>query len=176
MTTDAIKTETLLAHAGRHAAARCAGCRAGLDPRALLYSFAMGLKDEPRCPACLASAIGRPADEFRRGLDEYLHSRPCYREALTVLEGSAPEARPAAAAGPSPNFRPRADAEWDAGDLGCGDLALELRNRVQALPAGAVLHLTATDPGAPEDLPAWCRMTGNPLVMAAHPDYWIRKG
>jgi hypothetical protein len=29
------------------------------------------------------------------------------------------------------------DAEWDAGDLGCGDLVLELRGRLRALEPGA---------------------------------------
>ncbi len=68
-------------------------------------------------------------------------------------------------------------AEWDAGDTACGDLALELRNRVRALDPGTVLKLTALDPGAPSDIPAWCTMTGHTLVAAEHPIYWIqRKG
>ena len=67
------------------------------------------------------------------------------------------------------------DAEWDAGDMGCGDLVLELRARVAGLPPGAVLRLVARDPGAPADLPAWCRMTGNTLVSEAHPVYLIRR-
>ena len=29
--------------------------------------------------------------------------------------------------------------------------------------ADDILQLTATDPGAPEDLPAWCHFTRNPL-------------
>jgi tRNA 2-thiouridine synthesizing protein A len=59
--------------------------------------------------------------------------------------------------------------------MGCGELVLELRFRLQGLPPGAVLKLTATDPGAPEDLPAWCRMTGHALIRRGHPDYWIRR-
>ncbi len=68
-----------------------------------------------------------------------------------------------------------ADDAWDAGDMGCGELVLELRFRMAALPARALLHLTARDPGAREDLPAWCRMTGHTLERAEHPDYWIRR-
>lgn len=68
-----------------------------------------------------------------------------------------------------------ADDTWDAGDMGCGELVLELRGRLLALPARALLHLTARDPGAREDLPAWCRMTGHTLERADHPDYWIRR-
>ena len=55
------------------------------------------------------------------------------------------------------------DTEWDAGDLGCGELVLELRTRLSAMRPGQVLRLIARDPGAPQDLPAWCRMTGHTL-------------
>ena len=68
-----------------------------------------------------------------------------------------------------------AAAEWDAGDLGCGELVLELRMRLAAMRPGQVLRLTARDPGAPQDLPAWCRMTGHTLVSHQHPLYVIRK-
>jgi tRNA 2-thiouridine synthesizing protein A len=59
-----------------------------------------------------------------------------------------------------------AEQEWDAGDLGCGDLVLELRARVERLRPGEVFTLVARDPGAAADLPAWCRMTGHTLVSA----------
>ena len=68
-----------------------------------------------------------------------------------------------------------AAAEWDAGDMGCGEVIILLRMRMQGLKAGEVLKLTVRDLGAPEDLPAWCRMTGRKLVRAAHPDYWIEQ-
>lgn len=69
----------------------------------------------------------------------------------------------------------RVDAEWDAGDMGCGELILELRTRVKALRPGQMLRLVARDPGAIEDLPAWCRMTGHPLIKAEHPIYFIQR-
>jgi tRNA 2-thiouridine synthesizing protein A len=68
-----------------------------------------------------------------------------------------------------------ADSEWDAGDLGCGDLVLALRGRLQALEPGQVLKLTALDPGARADIPAWCRLTGHTLVGEHHPVYLIRR-
>ena len=40
-------------------------------------------------------------------------------------------------------------------------------------PVG-VLKLIATDAGAPEDIPAWCRMTRHELVHAEGPAFWIR--
>jgi tRNA 2-thiouridine synthesizing protein A len=67
------------------------------------------------------------------------------------------------------------DAEWDAGDLGCGDLVLQLMLRMKAMAPGCVLRLVALDPGAPADLPAWCRMTGHTLLEARHPVYLIRR-
>jgi len=56
------------------------------------------------------------------------------------------------------------DAEWDAGDLGCGELVIELRFRLAAMRPGAIIRVRATDTGAVEDLPAWCRMTRHRLV------------
>ena len=70
---------------------------------------------------------------------------------------------------------PAADAEWDAGDLGCGELVLTLRTRLQALEPGEILRLIARDPGAPADVPAWCRLTGHALVVEQHPVYLIRR-
>jgi tRNA 2-thiouridine synthesizing protein A len=69
----------------------------------------------------------------------------------------------------------RADAEWNAGDLGCGTLVLDLRKRLRAMP-GRVLKVIAFDLGAPEDLPAWCRLTQNEL-LGYDPNtrsFWIR--
>jgi tRNA 2-thiouridine synthesizing protein A len=70
---------------------------------------------------------------------------------------------------------PAADVEWDAGDLGCGELVLTLRTRMQAMEPGHILKLTARDPGAPADVPAWCRLTGHALVVEQHPVYLIRR-
>jgi tRNA 2-thiouridine synthesizing protein A len=59
--------------------------------------------------------------------------------------------------------------------MACGDLVLALRLRMNTLPAGGVLKVTARDPAAPLDLPAWCRLTGHRLLRAAHPDYHIQR-
>jgi len=67
------------------------------------------------------------------------------------------------------------DVEWDAGDLGCGELVLELHTRLGDMRPGQVMRLIARDPGAREDLPAWCRMTGHTLVSQQHPVYLIRR-
>ena len=67
------------------------------------------------------------------------------------------------------------DAEWDAGDLGCGELVLELRGLMLVVPPDRVLRLVATDAGAPADIPAWCRLTGHELVSGEPPVYLIRR-
>jgi tRNA 2-thiouridine synthesizing protein A len=66
-------------------------------------------------------------------------------------------------------------AQWDAGDLGCGELVLELRQRLEAMRPGQVLILTARDSGARADIPAWCRLTGHALIAQQHPVYQIRR-
>ena len=66
----------------------------------------------------------------------------------------------------------------DGGDLGCARLLILLRNHTARLPAGAVVHLTTSDPVAPIDLPAWCRMTGHtylgPVPTPGSPTYAIQ--
>ena len=64
---------------------------------------------------------------------------------------------------------------WDAGEIGCGQLAFELHRRLKRMAPGETLELVARNPGAPADLPAWCRMTGHELVSADPPVYVIRK-
>lgn len=49
----------------------------------------------------------------------------------------------------------------DGGDRSCVQLLLELRAHLAGLPAGAIVHLVATDPAAPVDLAAWCHLTGH---------------
>jgi len=65
--------------------------------------------------------------------------------------------------------------QWDAGEIGCGALIFELRNRMERLQAGDRLEVVSRDPGSPVDLPAWCRMTGHTLVSAEHPVYVIER-
>ena len=67
------------------------------------------------------------------------------------------------------------DERWDAGEMGCGQLVFELRRRMNELEPGDTFEVIAQSPGAPADLPAWCRMTGHTLVLAEHPVYVIRR-
>ncbi len=66
----------------------------------------------------------------------------------------------------------------DGGDLSCARLLILLRGRVAELAEGAVVHLTTSDPIAPIDLPAWCRITGHTYLGVADdgppPAYGVR--
>lgn len=75
----------------------------------------------------------------------------------------------------SPDDPIRFDAQWDSSDLGCGELVLGLRAQVNALRPGQVLRVVARDPGAIEDVPAWCQMTGHRLVKTEPPIYFIQR-
>jgi tRNA 2-thiouridine synthesizing protein A len=69
----------------------------------------------------------------------------------------------------------QAAEEWDAGHMGCGELLIELRERLRQIPT-QTLKLVALDPGAPIDIPAWCRLTRNELLFHDLPTntFWIR--
>ncbi|WP_436531040.1 sulfurtransferase TusA family protein [Actinoplanes sp. HUAS TT8] len=65
----------------------------------------------------------------------------------------------------------------DGGDRRCVLLLIELRRLIATLEAGAVVHLIATDPAAPLDLPAWCHLTGHEYlgpVAGDRPTYAVR--
>jgi tRNA 2-thiouridine synthesizing protein A len=51
----------------------------------------------------------------------------------------------------------------DARGLACPLPILRTRRELKNLSAGDVLEVLATDPGALEDFPAFCRMTGHAL-------------
>lgn len=57
------------------------------------------------------------------------------------------------------------DAGFDGGDLDCGNgLLLLIRRHIDPLPEGRLLEIRSTESSVEEDLPAWCRLTGNALV------------
>ena len=56
---------------------------------------------------------------------------------------------------------PAADITVDGTGLLCVALLLRLRKQIDGAEPGTVVHVIATDPAAPLDLPAWCHMTGH---------------
>lgn len=67
-------------------------------------------------------------------------------------------------------FDASADRVIDAGDLGCGELLLELVAPMRTLPPGRIVRLVTSDPGAPADIPAWCRLTGHLYLGSGQQD------
>lgn len=66
---------------------------------------------------------------------------------------------------PAEQPTPSPDASFDGGDLDCGGgLLLLIRRHIDPLPRGGLLEIRSTDASVEEDLPAWCRLTGNELV------------
>ena len=163
----------------------CAGCGRTLCAHHALIALVMGFKNAPRCASCLARALEHPLDGFLDQVLGLINHRECYRAGRAWAderEGVAGSSRPPCLVTPGPAPLQAATpagaesaAEWDAGSMGCGDLVLELRARLGQVKPGGVLRVTARDPGAPEDLPAWCRLTGNALVDMKPPLYSIRR-
>jgi tRNA 2-thiouridine synthesizing protein A len=188
---DSGSAPAVVAAVERGIGAPCRDCRVPLCGHEVTMSLVLGFKDAPRCLPCLARGLDRRVSEFARDLVAHVHRHDCWRAGwrrADELEGEPGDGRPLCALkgvalvkDPDPaqtgggGAPTRFDAEWDAGDLGCGDLVLELRMRMKAMAGGAVLKLTARDPGAPQDLPAWCGLTGHALIHAAPPTYFIQR-
>lgn len=66
-------------------------------------------------------------------------------------------------------------AVFDGGETGCGELLLDLLLFMKSQPEGANVKVRALDPGAPLEIPAWCRLTKHALLSSEHPIYLIQK-
>jgi tRNA 2-thiouridine synthesizing protein A len=58
-------------------------------------------------------------------------------------------------------------AVLDAKGLNCPLPILKAKKALQGVPAGGLLEIYATDPGAVRDFEAFCRSTGNELVASS---------
>src|SRR5215469_10045111 len=57
------------------------------------------------------------------------------------------------------------EVSFDGGDLDCGNgLLLLVRKHIDPMRRGQLLEIRSTEISVDEDLPAWCRLTGNELV------------
>lgn len=67
------------------------------------------------------------------------------------------------------SFQP--EVSFNGGDLDCGGgLLLLIRRHIDPLERGRLLEILSTDSSVEQDLPSWCRLTGNELVS------WTRQG
>ena len=58
----------------------------------------------------------------------------------------------------------KADATLDCVGLYCPMPIYQTAKKIKELKAGQVLEILADDEGIKEDMPAWCRTTGNELL------------
>ena len=63
-----------------------------------------------------------------------------------------------------------ADATLDATGLLCPLPVLKARRALRAVPAGGILQVLATDPGAVKDFEHFCRTTGCELLESSETD------
>lgn len=170
---------------------RCPGCDQTLCDHQILCAVALGLKDAPRCPSCAAKGLHRDLETVRADLSRWLRAKECFSRVWAKANQeicrpcpwkdllnpedwdeneSDKEPSPPIGPGPLPDL-----PVHDFGDMACGELVLELRRRLRELPPGTAIRVVATDPGAPQDIPAWIRLVGHSLIQAAPPFYDLRK-
>jgi tRNA 2-thiouridine synthesizing protein A len=178
------RVESVLATLATTTGKPCARCTTTVCSHDALASLVLGFHREPRCTDCLGRETMREPGVLRDEIAGYALSKECltvgwrwasareprcgWLDGLRAATGVANEA-PAHPHDAEPAY----DAEWNAGDLACGELLLQLRLRLHAMAPGSTIKVTALDTAAPEDMPAWCRLTGHALVCARHPIYFF---
>ncbi|GHI01544.1 sulfurtransferase TusA family protein [Neobacillus kokaensis] len=69
---------------------------------------------------------------------------------------------------------------YDAGQTGCGELIMNLFLTMKKMESGQIIKVISYDPGAREDIPAWCRMQKHSLLerqdFGKTSHYYIEKG
>lgn len=58
----------------------------------------------------------------------------------------------------------QADKVLDCSGMLCPIPVVKTSKAIKELEIGQVLKMIATDPGAPPDMEAWCRQTGNKML------------
>ena len=60
----------------------------------------------------------------------------------------------------------QADQELDCRGLSCPIPILKTKKAIDGLGSGQVLKMISTDPGSVNDVHAWAKRTGNPLISS----------
>ena len=60
--------------------------------------------------------------------------------------------------------------QLDARRLLCPMPVIRVQDAIGALAPGEVLEVTCTDPGALNDVPAWCRINGHRILATSEQD------
>jgi len=73
----------------------------------------------------------------------------------------------------------KADYELDARGLNCPLPILKAKKSIRDLKPGEIMHVVATDSGSANDVPLFCKQTGNELVDSTRDNgeyhFYIRK-
>ena len=60
--------------------------------------------------------------------------------------------------------------ELDARRMFCPMPVIRAQDKVKELNIGDTLEVASTDPGALNDIPAWCRINGHKVIETRHDD------
>lgn len=75
---------------------------------------------------------------------------------------------------------PTADATLEAPGANCAVLTPLIKTKLRDLDSGQIVEVLSDDPKAREAVPAWSRLTGNPLIATVEEDaegirFYLRK-
>lgn len=72
-----------------------------------------------------------------------------------------------------------ADKVLDCTGLLCPIPVIKASQAIKEVEVGEILHMIATDPGAPPDMDAWARQTGHEIVDTTEEDgkflFWFKR-
>ncbi len=72
-----------------------------------------------------------------------------------------------------------ADKVLDCTGLLCPIPVIKTSQAIKEVEVGEILHMIATDPGAPPDMDAWARQTGHEVVDTTEEDgkflFWFKR-
>ena len=63
--------------------------------------------------------------------------------------------------------------ELDARNLMCPLPVIRAQDKIKTMQTGELLNVICSDPGALNDIPAWCRINGHRVVSTRYDDYRI---
>jgi tRNA 2-thiouridine synthesizing protein A len=63
--------------------------------------------------------------------------------------------------------------ELDARNLMCPLPVIRAQDKIKTMQPGEHLKVICTDPGALNDIPAWCRINGHRVISIQHDEYTI---
>ena len=64
-------------------------------------------------------------------------------------------------------------AELNARNLMCPLPVIRAQDKIKTMQAGEQLKVLCTDPGALNDIPAWCRINGHQVIETHRDDYGV---